>query len=354
MSNFEELYLTPEQVADKLQLAVETVYRWLRRGKLRGTQMSPKAWRISENDLTSFMTERTKRTERNVSELLFEEYLAEQKFGMPDREPTVTGKNKRIDCRLWFKNQPLWFEVKEFAEDPTCARPGGRAHDPYLSIRAKIDKASEKFREYKGECCSLVLYNDRLNLVDIRTPSIVLGAMLGNVGFRSPIDFVRGIETGPHTKFFGEGGKLLHPHNRTPQNTRISAVIALERLAVGQKGFQIALARKEADQNRRFPLDEVLAFLQEHGEAYNSTALRVLVYENPYADKKLPRDLFNGPFDVRWGADDTQPRITRLFVGPEMARLESTEHELGLDLNPFQKRPSRIRQLPSKAKASPA
>ena len=76
----------------------------------------------------------------------------------------------------------LWFELKEFADDPRLLGSGGGAFDPHIRIRAKIDKAKAKFRDYDGECCSLVVFNERTNLVDICTPRIVLGAMLGNVG----------------------------------------------------------------------------------------------------------------------------------------------------------------------------
>jgi excisionase family DNA binding protein len=239
MADSIDVYMTPEQVAEKLQLAVETVYRWLRSGKLRGSRISQKAWRVTEEDLRSFMKK------QNVSELLFEDYVDEYQLGKPDREPTVAGKNKRIDYRLDFGNQTLWFEVKEFAEDARLLSGGGGAYDPYVAIRRKIDEASKKFSEYHGECCSLVLYNRNLNLVDICTPSIVLGAMLGNVSWRIPMDFEKGIETGPSSTFFAEGGKLIHPHTKTPRNTTISAVIALDKLPVGQRDFRITRRRKK-------------------------------------------------------------------------------------------------------------
>lgn len=50
-----EIYLTPEQISERLQVVIETVYRWLRSGKLRGSHLSRKAWRISEADLRTFM-----------------------------------------------------------------------------------------------------------------------------------------------------------------------------------------------------------------------------------------------------------------------------------------------------------
>ena len=145
MHDTDEVYLTPEQVAEALQLGVETIYRWLRAGKLRGSRISQKAWRVEKSDLRSFMRK------QNVSEVLFEDYITEQKLGVADHEPIVPGKNRRVDYRLHFKDQILWFEVKEFAEDPSCIGEGkGGWFDPYIGIRKKIDEASKKFREYAG------------------------------------------------------------------------------------------------------------------------------------------------------------------------------------------------------------
>ncbi len=332
MHDIDEVYLTPEQVAETLQLGVETIYRWLRAGKLRGSRISQKAWRVEKSDLRSFMRK------QNVSEVLFEDYMAEQKLGVPDHEPIVPGKNRRVDYRLHFKDQILWFEVKEFAEDPTCFGEGkGGSYDPYIGIRKKIDEASKKFREYAGESCSLVLYNRNLNLIDISTPFIVLGAMLGNVSYRVPIDFERGVVNGPHSQVFSEGGKLINPRTKNPTNTRISAVIALEKLAVGEKEFHIALARKERAEDRRLSWEETFEFQRSEKEAYQRTALRALVYENPYAAKRLPDDIFMGPYDARWGPEPNEPRITRLYAGAELEKLEAAEKELELDLGPVQK-----------------
>jgi excisionase family DNA binding protein len=325
----DEVYLTPEQVAEKLQLAVETVYRWLRSGKLRGARISQKAWRVAERDLRSFMTK------QNVSELLFEEYVAEHRLGAPDREPVVPGKKRRVDYRLSFKDQPLWFEVKEFAEDPNFL--GGGAYDPYIGIRKKIDKASEKFREYAGESCSLILYNRNLNLVDICTPFVVLGAMLGNVSWSIPIDVEKGAVSGSARQSFSAGGKMINPHTKTPINTRISAVIALERFPVGQKQFRITLAKKERDEDRRVLWEESHELFQRQEDTYERTTLRALVYENPFTSHRLPSEIFTGPYDVRWGPETGAPYINRLYAGTDLEKLEAEEDELGLNLSPLQR-----------------
>lgn len=256
-------------------------------------------------------------TKQNVSELLFEDYLSLHQLGVPDHEPLMRGKSKRIDYRLDFKNQVLWFEVKEFAEDPICldrlAETNGPIPNPRVGIRQKIDKASEKFREYQGECCSLVLYNSTLNLNRICTPAMVLAAMLGNVWHDISDAWIL------------KGGGRLQPQ----LNTRISAVIALEQLQVGQKEFRIALTRKQRSENRRFSGEEAYELFNSRLETHQKRVLRVLVYENLHAAKRLPEDIFTGPFDERWGPVDSQ-RIKRLYVGSELADLEAEEHALRL------------------------
>ena len=49
------IYFTPEQVAEKLQLDVATIYRYLRSKKLRGAHISRKCWRIAASDLYIFL-----------------------------------------------------------------------------------------------------------------------------------------------------------------------------------------------------------------------------------------------------------------------------------------------------------
>jgi excisionase family DNA binding protein len=329
MKDVVDVYLTPEQVAEKLNLSVETVYRWLRNRKLRGSRISQKAWRVSERELASFMKR------QNVSELLFEEYAAEYRLGTLEHEPLHPGATRRVDYRLPHKGQWLWFEVKEFADDRRLTGGGGGAFDPHLGIRAKIGKAAEKFRDYDGECCSLVLFNERFNLVYICSPDTVLGAMLGSVGFSVPVNLRTGTKAGPTTKIFMDGGKLIHPHIKKPQNTTISAVIALERFPIGQKELRIAVEQKEIAEQRSLSWEEHLEMLDANRAKYGRQVLRTIVFENPHAKKPLPRDIFAGPLDERWGQDGDN--IARIFIGPEGKRLYDLEHELGLDLNPFQR-----------------
>jgi len=58
MRSYADVYLTPDQVAERLQVDTESVRRWLRTRKLRGSRISPKAWRISEQDLAAFLAQK--------------------------------------------------------------------------------------------------------------------------------------------------------------------------------------------------------------------------------------------------------------------------------------------------------
>ena len=46
---------------------------------------------------------------------------------------------------------------------------------------------------------------------------------------------------------------------------------------------------------------------------------RVIVHENPFATKKLPKNIFCGPYDERYGLRNN--RIERISVGREIRKL---------------------------------
>lgn len=55
MTGNDETVFTPKQVAEKLQMNLETIYRYLNSGRLKGTKLSPKAWRISQENLDELL-----------------------------------------------------------------------------------------------------------------------------------------------------------------------------------------------------------------------------------------------------------------------------------------------------------
>ncbi len=52
-----ERYYTPEQIADLLTVQKQTVYAWLRSGKLSGVKLG-KIWRVSERRLQEYLGEK--------------------------------------------------------------------------------------------------------------------------------------------------------------------------------------------------------------------------------------------------------------------------------------------------------
>lgn len=45
---------TPAEVAEKLKVNREVIYKWLQRGKLKGRKIG-KLWRVSDSDLDEFL-----------------------------------------------------------------------------------------------------------------------------------------------------------------------------------------------------------------------------------------------------------------------------------------------------------
>lgn len=55
----QDRWLTVEQVAETLQVHIDTVRLWLRAGRLKGSLLSRRAgWRVRESDLDAFMEDR--------------------------------------------------------------------------------------------------------------------------------------------------------------------------------------------------------------------------------------------------------------------------------------------------------
>lgn len=64
MDNISSEYLTPEQVAEKLQISKYTVGDWLRSGKLPGFKIG-NLWRVEREDLEEFI-EQHRSSETNL------------------------------------------------------------------------------------------------------------------------------------------------------------------------------------------------------------------------------------------------------------------------------------------------
>ncbi|MGA2814404.1 MAG: hypothetical protein ABSG16_23655 [Candidatus Acidiferrum sp.] len=249
---------------------------------------------------------------RTEGETLFEQYLNEMGYAY-EFEKQFPGRAKRPDFSIQHDGEILC-EVKDFAEaEPTL---GFGAYDPYPLIRQKINQARGKFGEFKEFPCCLVLRNRGRALVHSEDPHIMLGAMYGDAGFTIPINTKTCSAVGaPQPAFLGRG-KMVRPGWTEPQNTTISALITLRNYAVGMQ-----FAGKMMKKRRDLSINETMKMIEKRfpGFDINEKTVCVIVWENAVATIPLPRDLFNGPYDERWGFDGQSQVLT--FRGDKMAEL---------------------------------
>jgi protein-tyrosine phosphatase len=254
-------------------------------------------------------------------ERLFEAYLLSQGITDYEFDKSHLGKAKRPDYSVALDREYL-FEVKDFTPVDI---PTSGAYDPHRRIRQKIDLAREQFREYKDLPCSLVLYNNNSALIHLESPHIMLGAMYGDWGVS--IDFNPELgELDPateRTEFHGRG-KMIRPNWSEPQNTTISAVITLREFEVGPRKLGVFLERVKRRNPNITPAEAFAeCFSQNIDFDKHERQLGVIVWENGFARVPLPRNLFCGTFDERWGRKGEA--IDRVFVGSGITALEEIE-----------------------------
>jgi hypothetical protein len=265
------------------------------------------------------------RRSKNPSETLFEEYLMSHGHSDWHYEVDTGGKRlgKRPDYRLTDHGAFHYFEVKEFAV-PTLTLMTD-SYDLYKPIRKKIDRAAGQFKNCQEFSCSLVLSNLNCAIVRLEIPLVVIASMLGDLAFQVP---VRGplAEGDPGRTIFTDRGKMVNYKRREPQNTTVSSVIVLGTYSAFDKQIEEASRQRRQLLDRKMTLDEsvkeALELIQEIGNDRGERVVRVVVYENPFARIPLSRDLFQGPFDERWGLDGQFMR--RIFIGTEILRSDAS------------------------------
>lgn len=258
---------------------------------------------------------------KTESEALLEEYLCAHGFPDFEFEPIVQGTLKKPDYVLRAEGIEVFLEVKEFNAIPEDFRLGSGCYDPYGPIREKIEAGRKKFRDMQGHCCCLVLHNHEKPLVSLDW-QMVLGAMLGNVGFSFPVDTTTGQGDISKMEQVTLGGGKMHRHQgQTPvaaQNRTISAVMVVERYRIGYKRFQLFVHEKEQELGRELTVEEYLELAEASAGTERDLSLnriRVRVHENPYALVPLDRRLFRGPFDERYGEIENTGRWGRVYGG---------------------------------------
>lgn len=260
------------------------------------------------------------RKRRTAGERLFEEYLRSQGIDDFEYEKEHAGRRKRPDYTVTLDRVYL-FDVKDFAYVDVGA---GGFYDPYRRLRAKIGELREQFREYKDWPCCGVLYNDNAPLVDLTTPMIVHGAMYGDPGITMQLNTATGsvVKGSEREEFLSRGKMLMRSMKKETtevRNTTISALITLRKVRTGYA----RLSKDLRDWQEKHPGVEISEWLggsrdfdteEEH--------LGVIVWENAFASLPLPRQLFGGRYDERYGLDD-ESRLTCLFAGDGVLEYEA-------------------------------
>jgi hypothetical protein len=234
-------------------------------------------------------------------------------------EKEYEGKRKRPDYTITRDDRVFLFDTKDF--DPITPQFGFQQFDPYIRIRQRIDDGRKKFKAFKKFPCSVVLRNTGNPYVDVESPDIVLGAMYGDSGFEVPLYVGPGISQTPppppRNTFLGRGKMVRKNYT---QNTTISALISLRYVAVGTRRLKAIfkeLPHLSVAQSIEVARERLAGF------DMNERHLGVIVWESAVARIPLSRDLFTGPYDLRWGVEGSDQKV--VFEGEQLREL----HESG-------------------------
>jgi hypothetical protein len=250
---------------------------------------------------------------RTIGEEEFEKFLTAAGYSF-EYERVWPGKTRRPDYTLTRGGDTYLFDVKDF--DPKMPVLGFSQIEMYSAIRRQIEAGRQKFKEFKEFPCCVVLRNNGNMFARIEDPYTVLGAMYGDFGFAIPVQVGHG--PAPATRppirptFLG-GAQML-----ANKNTTISALLTVRHVAVGRPRM-----KKILDENPAITVEDARVEAKARfGEAFDEgeTQRCVIVFENVHARLPLPRDIFNGPYDERFGADGND--LARVFCGAALAAVE--------------------------------
>lgn len=254
---------------------------------------------------------------RHPSELLFERYL--NSLGLNedehfDHEPDL-GPPEHPDYQLRVLSPAVLFEVKSYSRESQQSKTlwkqaeenGRRIEsgeelaeamrlDPYGETRNKVEKARQKFRNFRNtNPCVLVLEKGDGLLVD-HEPNMLAAALFGDM------QLVTNTATGKSHWQFGPNGVL-----RGDTNTTISAVCALQLIRPEADKLKSIVSTKKGTDHMGFGdykklYDKVQI---ETGLNPNKEIVRVRTIINPFARISFDHSIFSGPFDEIYLSDST-------------------------------------------------
>lgn len=242
---------------------------------------------------------------RTEGERRFEAYLTAMDYAFEFEKP-YPGKSKRPDYSVTLGGETYLFDVKDAA--PRWMSTGFDQVNPHPAIIERIKAGQKKFKEFREFPCCIVMQNNGNFLAMFEEPTVVLGVMYGRIGYSVPI----WLEDGPAPKpappissVFTDGAQF-----QPNRNTRISALVTLRRIAVGRR--RVSRVRQD-NPGMSFGGADILAAERFGADYLGELQQGVIVWENAYARVPLPRNVFNGPYDERYGLDGDD--VTRVFCG---------------------------------------
>jgi len=253
------------------------------------------------------------------SECLFEDYLRSLSVDF-DYEPELPGRKKRPDYRVEMDGNRHWFEVKELV-DPEIMPTGG--FDPTPPFEGKIDKARKKFKEFKGDCCILVLHGCKSIYRRPMIPEIVSAAF----GEYIMLEPARGQTlVDEPLRFKCRGKAKLRPD----ANTTISAIIILQHFQLESRWIEAFYrVRSRMDRGEEvgpFAYAEEFELLKDwENKVEFENSARAVILENPHAQIRFPDGLLCGRLDQRWGIKDSSGWYTLISMGSELERLRKRQ-----------------------------
>jgi hypothetical protein len=258
---------------------------------------------------------------RTPSDSLLQEYLRSHGLTDVEAEPVIENSGSRPDYRLRADGAEVLLAVEDFTR-LVDNRVRGGAPNPYGPIRERLNAARGRLKDLAGSCCCLVLQNPDKTRIDLSW-QIVMGAMLGDLTFPSLAPKDRPADSS-RTQGATQGKEATVKH-LAPENAIISAVIVVERYAIGEKRFRLFVHDWEQKLGRDLGAEEYRQAVEQSAGTDRDLSLnrvRVRVHENPCAKLLLDRRLFRGPFDERFGAVEGPSQWGQVYIGAGVSDFE--------------------------------
>jgi hypothetical protein len=258
---------------------------------------------------------------RIPSDALLQEYLRSHGLTDVEVQPVIENSSIQPNYRLRADEAEVLLDVEDFATKLDENRGRGGAPNPYGPIREKLLAARRRFRDLEGHCCCVVFENRNVPRIDL-TWQIVVGAMLSDLGLPA-LPVKAGPADSSNTPVGAQrDGTVKH---LAAENGIISAVIVVERYAIGEKRFRLFVHDREQQLGRDLGVGEYLQAVEQSAGTERDLSLnrvRVRVHENPHANVPLGDRLFRGPFDERYGIVQGPNQWGQIYIGSAVSEFE--------------------------------